>query len=507
MRTHSNQPVYRRSARRQRPRAFTLIEVLISIAIALVLILGISSIFGMAQRTTGAGTQVLAAADTSRGMAAMFQSDVLSIADGADSPGIAIISYPAAAFRNRVDMQQDNDGKPTTINDPANPGASLNPELTTEISDRVHRVDVLCFFARGRFARRTGQAPASPSQFDPTCLISPTSTREAFIWYGHLGLPDNPTISSWKPAQPQNGTFFAPGQGTAATNQNNFFASDWILGRQVMLLSPPPPSGKWETHILGLSSNQDPLLLGATSPNSQAQSSDGIPLFASRYDLADATISTYTQEITKVPYRNWFQGCSGMLIAGPQQVRYAANPFIQKPGTTGGNPTQTLGAAIAQASPVFVRGCSQFIVEFAGDYLDQTAATPVLGQDGQIDYTVDPVTKAHLVRWYGFPRDTSGTGTVDTSHGVIPLSTLLATAPAPFERKVPNGSAPPWVSSTSTSNGMPATYAQPYVCAWDQFTDQYHIPRPKMLRITIAVDEPTGHLNTQQLFEYILNLP
>jgi prepilin-type N-terminal cleavage/methylation domain-containing protein len=500
-----------------RNRAFTLIEVLISLAIAMILILGISQIFSMAQRTTGAGTQVLTAAETNRGIQAMLQSDVQSIDDGSDAPGMAIISYPAATFRNRVDQEQDVDGVATTINNPANPALSISAGVSNQISDRIHRVDVLCFFARGRYARRTGQAPSSPTKFDPQCLVSPTTTREAFIWYGHLALPDNLTLSKWSATAPQTGTFMAPGQGTLATNPNNFFASDWILGRQVILLSPPPVSGTWENHFMGLSLKKpiDPLLIGATTINSEAQSSDDfIPLFASRYDLADATIATYTQFITANNYMNWWQGCTGVVMPGSRitnQVRYAGNPFIQKPGPSGPNPMQTLGAAVAQASPIFVRGCTQFIVEFAGDYLDQTQTPAVAGHDGQIDYTIDPVTNAHLIRWYGFPRDTTGTGTVNPTHGVLPLSTVLGSStPVEFERAVPPNTAPPWVNNTQTSaqgNGLPGTYALPYVCAWDQFSDKYGIPRPKMLRITVGVDEPTGHLNTQQLFEYIINLP
>lgn len=521
-----------------RYRGFTLVEVMISIAIALVLILGISQIFSLAQRTTGAGSQVLSAAETNRGIQAMLQSDVESIDDTSDAPGIAIISYPEAVFRNRVDLQQDSDGDPTTVNDPTNPGQSISAGAPYEINDRIHRVDVLCFFARGRYARRTGQvSSATPSSYDPNCLVSPTTTREAFIWLGHLALPDNTALKAWTGAQPgppaAGGNYWpGPGQGTVASNPNNFFASDWILGRQVILLTPPPASGNWEHHLVGITNGFDPLVLGSTRGHPEAHSTpDGIQLYASRYDLADATIATYTQFMKTNSYYAWWESVSGAISSNPagtmatagslqQQIRYYGNPFVQKPipGPLASNPMQTLGAGIAQASPIFVRGCTQFIVEFAGDFVTQdptygtvTAPSP----DGQIDFTIDPATGAHLIRWYGFPRDTTGTGVVSVTPktlGVVPLGTLLDPtspnpAPVQFERTSPPSTSVTLTQNTNLTNGLPAYYATPYVCAWDQFTDAKGIPRPKMLRITVGVDDPTGHLNTQQLFEYIINLP
>ena len=55
-------------------------------------------------------------------------------------------------------------------------------------------------------------------------------------------------------------------------------------------------------------------------------------------------------------------------------------------------------------------------------------------------------------------------------------------------------------------------YVQPYTCSWGDDTDASSagnptIPRPKMIRITIGIDDPTGHLNTQQIYQYVFNLP
>ena len=67
-------------------------------------------------------------------------------------------------------------------------------------------------------------------------------------------------------------------------------------------------------------------------------------------------------------------------------------------------------------SPYFLQHCSQFIVEYAGDYLTQDNTTSstagsitALGSDGVIDYYYD-ANKNKRIRWYGMPRSTTNNG-------------------------------------------------------------------------------------------------
>lgn len=529
-------------------RGFTLIEVLISIAIALVLILGVSQIFGIAQRTTGAGTQVLADTESNRGIQQMLLNDARGVTNAVgDSPGLVILSYPQAAYRNRPDLQQDNDGDPRTINDPANPGKFVNEQPYT-IDDRIHRNDVLGFFTRGLFTRRTGDSGNTGSSAYPACLTSATTSEEAFIWYGHLALPDNSLLQSWNyanPGVPTSGTgnYWNPGSGIPAANPNNYFASDWILGRQVMLLSPRSTTNANynEPHIRGTSESKNPLWLPAKS-TSVSNDQFAVPLYASRYDLADASIAAYRNFLGSTT-TTWWEGLTGWDPSSPTETRFYANPFVQK-SSTSGSQLPSLSAAIAQMSPIFVRGCTQFIVEFAGDFMTQDPnnygqiTSPV--PDGQIDY-IDVVDSTgqhtHQIRWYGFPRDTTGTGVPD----VLPVSTVLMNAsgitgvtagagPMRFERASGNGgnvtpTAPyNWTTNTTANsgtppyNGLPAYYVQPYICGWGGDTDATYtdptsgvtyppVPHPKMIRITIGIDDPTAHLNTEQIYQYVFNLP
>ena len=165
-----------------RRAGFTLVEVLISIAIALVLILGISQIFSLAQRTTGAGNAVLGAVDTVRGVQATFAQDFRSITNATgDSPGIAIVSYALPAWRSAADRQSDRDGTSYTYNDPASSG-SLPAMNYTQVNDRIHRLDKIVFFARDRYARQTG---------DGSNLVTPMTSSEAMISIGHAAVPND----------------------------------------------------------------------------------------------------------------------------------------------------------------------------------------------------------------------------------------------------------------------------------------------------------------------------
>lgn len=500
----------RSTSRTRTPRtaAFTLVEVMISILIALVLILGISQIFSMAQRATGAGNQVLDDSETNRAAHERLNSDFMAMANGTDSPGLVIASYSATAFRSNADRLANRVTDPRRRNDLTSATASLAAEPATVVDYRVHRLDRICFWARDRFTRQTGDKKTSLSP--PPSLTSPTTSNEAFIWIGHLDLPDNATIAAYDGTAPQNGKYLPPAAGSVTTNQNNFFASDWILGRVVI---PMVASATGEVEF----QSSAPAVLSILNAGN---STDGgaVKLFMSRYDLAQTSIAAYRASISATNF-GWWQDVSGIRVSNanlplkttPPTVsadqRYWGNPFIKKPTSTDAlKRLQQLSGAVSQASPVFVRGCTQFIVEFAGDYVKQDPTTgkpTAAGQDGQIDFCVDPTTGARHIRWYGFQRDTNDDGKIDANIDVVPLhdylvaNSITPAAAIGFERTYP------------TNYNLPAlnTNSPAYVCAWGPDTDSAGIPRPKMIRITMAVDDPTGHLNTEQYYEYVYNLP
>jgi len=507
-------------------RAFTLVEVLISIGIALVLIIAISQIFAIAQQTSGTGTAVLESADTNRAIQSTLVADMRTMANTASDP-LVIVSQPIAAFRSPDDMQQDRDGDPRTFND-TNSSASLSTTDPTAqvwaVNSRIHRVDRLCFCARDIYRRQTANAPD---------FTSGTQSGEAYIWLGHLALPNNTTLGTFDPSNgpqmpaPQGSGFINPGVPSPG-NSNNQFASQWILGREVILLQarvpggPPGISAAKEMAYGGPSQLSPVALLQGNLGSAIVPagiSADGFGVYSSRYDEALTTIQGIDSSIGQIPL--WWAMMSGLRPLTFFDVRYYANPFPQKPTAAGNPPAQWMSAAVAQTYPIFVRGCTQFIVEYAGNFVTQDLnAAPnnnnfgrviSLQPDsitGKIDFI--PVKDANgnwtrRIRWYGYPRDSQGTGTPD----VIPLSLFEANNNATaaqkanwsFERTttIPSNKWTPPSSSSSPYHG------DPYVCAWG--ADTIGVPRPKMIRITIAIDDPSGRLNAEQTYEYVFTLP
>jgi hypothetical protein len=431
----------------------------------------------------------------------------------------------------------------------------------------------MCFFERGEFQRQTGDpTPAGAN------LVSPGSSTEALVWIGHLALPNNPGIADWDPKQPDQpsggGDFYAPGCATGShffvkgnttpsgINDNNQFASQWILGRCVTLLAQTPPvlTGAYFLDYPDTSGTTVPLSLlaqpGAPLSTSHG-TAPGIPIYASRtdimYDQRDpiATFHAITANLgsfTRASDGNfWWEdlvGLSANRIGGsigggsttPNEPWFA-NPLPTKNanfGTTPVSAAQWTSAAAAQTAPIFVRGCTQFIVEFAGDYAYQNddgtinTAMQSLGKtDGQIDFIVDksnsdPTKWTRRIRWYGFPRDTGS----DTASGltgppgadglisrsdVIPVNWFLVNTPPTgwFEKSVPAQVGLPSASMPFTGSGnqpnLPPQISPAYICAWGPDVDPKW--RPKLIRITMAIDEPTGRLNTEQTYEFIFALP
>src|SRR5205814_5458639 len=100
--------------------------------------------------------------------------------------------------------------------------------------------------------------------------------------------------------------------------------------------------------------------------------------------------------------------------------RYFCKPWPTKDNSKAADPALAMHDELAQASPIFLRGCSQFVVEFAGDYMNQPNTGPwKLGEDGQLDYEIVPKDPANpglgtmaRIRWYGLDRRYYDPGTV-----------------------------------------------------------------------------------------------
>jgi len=498
--------------RSQRRPAFTLVELLVSVAIALILILGINEVFKISAQTVGTGQAFSEVTRDERVAHFSVYTDVLN-ALTTSQPALLISSQSVIAFRTQQDASNEPSGVPGTITINGTPQTVSNALA----SSRNFRIDTLGFFASGDlYQRQTG---------DPGQFVSTTTSSNAYIWYGHVLVPNNnqaqnPTVygtlpptappqlgqALLPPASPIAGQWFGPGwpdNSTTVRNDNNRFAADWILGRVAMLFIQPPISGTTNYLTAGASGN----VLG-----SDAIAQDSSPIYSSRYDVVGSSVTqfntaaaTYLKTTPALP--NGFRT--------PMFFRYQANPFPIKPLSA---------ATMAGVAPVFLRHCSQFIVEYAGDYLtqDNNPADVTYGQvtgatgDNVIDYVIDPVTGARRIRWYGFPRDTNADGAIDLIHDVVPLRDVLQAA-------APNGAGQsatttaPWEvfnDLTPNSNYAAANAVKAdsqYICSWGAESQWpvlsgFGTGVPRMLRITLALDDPDGRLASPQIYEYVIDL-
>src|SRR5262245_31726392 len=92
--------------------AFTLVELMISIAMVVILMLGITKVFSLTSQTATATNMVSAGLRDARAAQAELTQD-LSTALTDDAPFLVIRSVAKPAFRNKADLDADRDFVPT----------------------------------------------------------------------------------------------------------------------------------------------------------------------------------------------------------------------------------------------------------------------------------------------------------------------------------------------------------------------------------------------------------
>ncbi|MCC7349909.1 MAG: prepilin-type N-terminal cleavage/methylation domain-containing protein [Phycisphaerales bacterium] len=510
-----------------RRRAFTLVELMIAIALVLILMVGINQVFKMTTDTVGAGQAINAASRDLRGAQSVFNND-LHGAVTSNPPIFMIRSQQTPAFLNQADQLGDRDYNQSDtyanrINqilsiDLDNDGTEGEVGVAGEIISpaiynyRNHRTDMLMFFARGYFPRQTGNIGTFAANM---------SSNEAWIWYGHVKRPD---FSS--PAGPSNSDALNSLQGyenrspgelpdfskvPPDRNDDNFHASNWILGRVVTLLRQPDGSdniydlyGNSQVYLKHWTTDPPTSLspLAMSSVSSEAAPADRYNVAWSRYDLAGTTIDDFRQRLVTAidPPNNLLDWWNTRF-----SFRYQCNIFPTKPLSS---------QVIARTVPAFLSSCSQFIVEYAGDFLVQEndpananyGRVLSAGSDGKVDYFISGGVAQ--TRWYGMPRDINGDGVINLLD-VVPLRDVrnsAVTVPSPvwasFERALPAYA----VNYALVSGGVPAmTDGSQYIVAWGPDTTGQ--PMPKMIRIVATVDDPSGRMVTGQTMEYVIDLP
>ena len=534
---------------------------MISVAIVLILILAVHQVFRLTSDTIGAGQALASKVRDYRAVQSVIRNDLsLAVppraANGAtldDGPFLLLRSERMTMFRNRADQLGDRDGDPATADldgDNAEGETNVPGEVarTTDLSDRSHRLDRLMFFARGQFRRQTGGDVASGGRAP---FQAPMSSREAFVWYGHLQLPDHNAPAS----EPRRYASRRPGERVPPStppgepqpgNPLNYYAADWALGRFALTLAEgnedenprdgigeviyddpgpgrPPAAQLFFARTVGLLNSTSLAPIHANVGGDVVRSADGWELESSRYDLANTSIVQFRQILNRYILAN--------PASGPRAwhnmvgiLQFHADPLPRRPSDA---------AAAARVVPVFLLNCSQFAVEYAGDFVTQDADDPYKSPpregngtvisnvpDERIDYVVLP-DGSRNVRWYGLPRDTTGDGRVpgglrrnNDMPDVVPLRDVRRTATnraagereeADFERMSDERGRARLPLPASGDYGTSMAADASYVAAWGP--DTADLPRPLMLRIVFSLDDPAGRLNAAQTYEFVVKLP
>jgi prepilin-type N-terminal cleavage/methylation domain-containing protein len=496
----------RNSLTMRRHAGFTMIELMISIALVLILLLGVNYVFRTAVDSIGAGEQVIQFTQDSRAVSGALLNDFNNVAS--DPPCFIIASQIVPQYLNAADAQNGTDprvwvdtasgtssvlqgtyntyiyGNPLGLQSP--PYYTVSPAIP---NNRDHRSDMVRFFVLGLFPRRTGN--------DVTFFSSTTSTaQDAFVTIGHAMLPTvdasvyvGPTTDGYgtPPGSPFTllpipghlvQSLYPPGignppnydvGGVTPTQRIGGYASDWVLARNVTLLRDPntisgdnyyprmvPTIAAPAVAPQWYGNNVTPL--GNDSPDN---SGTGGGIQSSRYDLAGRTMEQIRRDLADAilfqggltssgipsggqgyPMNFWwnpfvynigavfrptatnpnfydFETC-GSIPSNPPPfsgLQHAVTPDLARMNANPQVPTPLTAQGVALMSPYFLPHVSQFIVEYAGDYLQQNSnptdpngefgAITGLGQDGQIDFVVDG-NGNRRIRWYGMPRSTSG---------------------------------------------------------------------------------------------------
>ena len=383
----------------QHPRAFTLIELMVSIALVVILILGVNQVFKMSSDTIGAGQTYSAIMRDNRAAQAVMEQDARQWVK--DAPIFVIANREGGTGRR----------------------------------------DMLAFPAKGMYQRQTGNG---------TNFSSATRSLEAWVWYGMLdAAAGSPPIEA--------------------------------LGRFALLLRDEAAMPA-EAYI-----RRDGTLMSPLAGNSQV-SGGGRMLRQSRYDLAGITLEQLPKlvEDASMSQPDWWL---------PLVFNYEARTKFERPLDSASG--LTASEKLAQAAPVLIENCQQFLVEFAGDFVTQDNGGQVTDDkpDGVLDFSFE--SGVRNLRWYGLPRDTGG-GPGMTPDGVITRGGSGLTA----NDLVDVGPVYDVIQTfkSSASAGFERRHSpNEYICVWEP--DQ---PKPAMVRVMIKVKDPAGRLQDPPWFEYVL---
>ncbi|MAE62515.1 MAG: hypothetical protein CMJ49_14305 [Planctomycetaceae bacterium] len=370
-------------------RGFTLVELLVVVAIMAILIIAINRIFTSATRTVAIGTALSEVSQAARAINDQIQRDFehMLMADTSPSGLLLIVNQ--------------------TI-----PGMHIRPDdIEAGVPTRTVRSDQLLFFRSVTDSHN--MHPMTPQDPDSFANRWRTSMPVARIWYGH-----------GKRTRPDGIDDNTDPNGTGLGFGRNRFAGQWVLARQAMFMdnSTPKEPSKYDVALNNqpdFSDGTDNYSIvgpGAFVTNRLSGSPDGVYM-----GLCDVGWSM--MEDPNKP--------GEALVAGHDALFSAPDGYFERLQSSGGTYNGQYRAAayhmaymthvvpglsyrlrlnrmppgrdleswqLAQMHPYFAANVSDFIVEFAGDYRRNLGGGPP-PTDGKIDVVYDGAATSEI-QWY-----------------------------------------------------------------------------------------------------------
>lgn len=553
-------------------RGFTLTEILIALALIVILLIGVSQVFTLTSSTISQGQAFSTALRTQRAVGQMLSNDILGFAEasgdrqdlGNDSltpsgmrplapadpderaPFLVISNFRVPAYLNQQAELSDPE-QPAGLGFSVARSRSIRRDAATDplvpifiTGDRNFRTDTISFFGRGNFTKQTGNINDRVS--------GTLQSTDAWIWFGHLRVFNGQSIAD---VNDFANAYGSPGQAVTEAspqrpNNNNRYAQQMILGRaQFLMFEPNTASGRFGTNELVYDENFVPQLFvyGAWTNSPQSTMAPFIK--------GSNIVRSYNTASTNVEYLNFRStdpneeellstrpraitiqdGRVDVVGAGREEAmlqvaseanspnpitstwwndlfttsfldRFGINPFPGRPFNS---------KKMGQRTQLLAEACTQFIVEFAGDFVTQsnTGGVTSLVPDDVIDFEI--VGGQRRVRWFGLPRDVDGDGDIVGNQGdVVPLRDFRNGTAARFEKRVP----PPATDYASVTEEYGASLdLSSYVCAWSPLNMDRDISNsewqgvPSMLRIIVELRDPEGKLTQPVTQEYVFRVP
>ncbi len=406
--------------RRSHVSGFTLVELMVAVAVTTVLILAISSIFSNVSEGVTIGIANGGILANNRVVAKQIERDFREMV-GPDDNGFLVIVNQIIGDPSK-DNANDNDDVPIIAED-----------LETGYRRDV-RTDQLVFIRR-----RADEDPITPQTWNT--YDSSSTASYCKVWYGHP-LRANP-----------DGTRPDKLLGESGGLKNNHLAGNWILGRQALFLNALGDGGKAPTaHANGF--HYDAPVVGIGAPSGANRLRDG---------TTDVAIVGLTQEAANgamvgdiPPTSPAPKALNDMLWRDLGANEYATRAYKLAYLDTGTTPNdsnrllcnpvpagETFDAwRIAQMHPYLAGHVSDFVVEFAGDYTNaknlkrRTGLSTPLVVTGNPDGELDMYDDGTLV-WYGLyvlpPTQSFATG-ASTDKTQKPIAQNITTPVGPITR-------------------------------------------------------------------------